>query len=103
MYALIVAGGSGSRLWPLSRKNQPKQLLKFINNQTLLQNTYGRLRKVFSASQIFVATTAQYAPSIKQQLPKIPGNHYSIETATKDRGPAIGLAALLMSHFDPEA
>lgn len=103
MFALIMAGGSGTRLWPVSRKNQPKQLLKFINSQTLLQNTYGRLRKVFSDDKIFLATTSQYAPSIKQQLPKISAKHFSIETSTKDRGPAIGLAALLMSHYDPES
>lgn len=96
-----MAGGSGSRLWPLSRKQQPKQLLKFLNRQTLLQNTYVRLSKVFSVQHIFVATTGAYAPHIRQQLPKIPAANYSIETETKDRGPAIGLAALLMHRRDP--
>jgi len=103
MYALIMAGGSGTRLWPQSRQNQPKQLLKFIKNQTLLQTTYTRLRKAFSDSEIFVATINSYKGNIKKQVPQIPLANYSLETATKDRGPAIGLAALIMWKRDPES
>ena len=89
MYALIMAGGSGTRLWPVSRKKQPKQLLKLMGNKTLLENTFHRLLKGFSASEIFVATTSQHAGAIQKQLKKVPLNHYSIEPVLKDRGPAI--------------
>lgn len=101
MFALIMAGGSGTRLWPVSRKQSPKQLLGFIGKKTLLQNTFDRLVKGFSTKEIFIATTTQYATQIKKQLPKIPATHYSLEPELKDRGPAIALAALLMYREDP--
>jgi len=103
MFALIVAGGSGTRLWPASRAQNPKQLLKFIGNQTLLQNTFARLRKGFSSEQIFIATTKDYAKKIQKQLPSISASHYSIETEIKDRGPAIALATLIMHHHDSKS
>jgi mannose-1-phosphate guanylyltransferase len=103
MYALIMAGGSGTRLWPVSRKKQPKQLLKLVGNKTLLENTFTRLLKGFSPSEIFVATTSQHAPAIQKQLKKIPVQHYSIEPVLKDRGPAIALAALLIHRKSPTA
>jgi mannose-1-phosphate guanylyltransferase len=103
MFALIMAGGSGTRLWPVSRKKNPKQLLKLIGNKTLLQNTFLRLKKGFSTKQIFVATTKQYEKFIAKQLPGVAKNHYSIEPEIKDRGPAIALAALLMHHHDPRS
>ncbi|HVY68136.1 MAG TPA: sugar phosphate nucleotidyltransferase [Patescibacteria group bacterium] len=102
MLALIMAGGSGTRLWPLSRRQKPKQLLKFINNETLLQTTFHRLAKGFAADRIFVATTKAYSRLLAQQLPRIPGRHYSIEPQLKDRGPAIALAALIMHHYHPD-
>ncbi len=101
MYALIMAGGSGTRLWPVSRRKTPKQLLKLIGNKTLLQHTFHRLLKGFSASHVFVATTSQYAAEVSKQLPRVSKSHYSIEPVLKDRGPAIGLAALIMHHADP--
>jgi mannose-1-phosphate guanylyltransferase len=100
MHALLMAGGQGTRLWPVSRKNQPKQLLKFIGNKTLLQTTFDRLRKGFPADRIFVATTNRYASQIRKQLPQIPLKNYSLETEVKDRGPAIALAALLINHAE---
>lgn len=103
MYALIMAGGSGTRLWPVSRKNTPKQLLGFIGKQTLLQATFRRLSKGFSSKRVFVATMVQYAKNIQRQLPKVPKTNYSLEPELKDRGPAIGLAALLMHHYDPKS
>jgi mannose-1-phosphate guanylyltransferase len=103
MYALIMAGGSGTRLWPVSRKKTPKQLLKLIGDRTLLEHTFRRLSKGFSSKEIFIATTRQYASHVRMQLPKISKSHYSIEPALKDRGPAIGLAALIMNHHDPDS
>ncbi len=103
MYALIMAGGQGTRLWPVSRTKRPKQLLKFVGNKTLLQMTFARLRKGFSVKDIFVATTKAYAPLIKKQVPQIISNQYSIEPSLKDRGPAIALATLIMHHQNPKS
>lgn len=103
MYVLIMAGGSGTRLWPASRKNTPKQLLPFIGKRTLLQNTFTRLRKGFSNNKIFIATGKKYFNHVHKQLPQLDLSHCSIEPAIKDRGPAIGLAALIMHHHDPES
>lgn len=103
MNILIMAGGTGTRLWPVSRKNKPKQLLNLIGNKTLLQSTYERCLGWVNPEQIFIATTKDYADSITAQLPNIPKNHYSIEPCLRGRGPAIGLAALILEHHDPEA
>jgi mannose-1-phosphate guanylyltransferase len=101
MNIIIFAGGSGTRLWPASRLSKPKQLLKFIGNNTLIQNTYQRIRKGFKDKQIFIATT-DYSSQIGRQLPKIPKTHYSVEPARKNRGPALGLALLIMRKHSPD-
>ena len=98
-----MAGGTGTRLWPASRKHQPKQLLKLIGDQTLLQNTYNRSLEWVKPEQIFIATTSSYAESVAQQLPGIAASHYSIEPCLRARGPAIGLAALIMHEQDPDS
>lgn len=103
MNILIFAGGSGTRLWPASRKSSPKQLLKLIGDKTLLQNTYERCLSWVNKNQVYIATLSEYKSVVKKQLPKIPDNHYSLEPVLKDRGPAIGLAALIMHHDNPDS
>ncbi len=103
MNILIFAGGSGTRLWPASRKSSPKQLLKLIGDKTLLQNTYDRCLSWVDQKHIYIATLSEYKQAVKKQLPKIPDNHYSLEPTLKDRGPAIGLAALIMHHDNPDS
>ncbi len=98
MNILIFAGGSGTRLWPASRKSTPKQFLNFVGDSTLLQQTYKRMRKGAKPDRIFIATSASYASQIAKQLPQIKRSHFSLEPARKDRGPALGLAALIMRH-----
>ncbi len=98
MNIIIFAGGSGTRLWPASRKKTPKQLLKFVGDDTLLQHTYKRVRKGAKPNQIFIATSSSYATQIRKQLPLVPKSHYSLEPMRKNRGPALGLAALIMAH-----
>ncbi len=98
MNILIFAGGSGTRLWPASRKSKPKQLLKFIGENTLLEQTYKRMRRGVKPSQIFIATASSYAKQIQKQLPQVKKTHYSLEPNRKDRGPALGLAILTMQQ-----
>lgn len=103
MNILIFAGGSGTRLWPISRKSAPKQLLKLVGDKTLLENTYDRCKTWTKPSQIYIATLKEYKNHIKKQLPKISDNHYSLEPVLRDRGPAIALAALIMHHNKPNS
>jgi mannose-1-phosphate guanylyltransferase len=103
MNILILAGGSGTRLWPASRQKKPKQLLPFLGNKTLLQNTYERFLKLAEPKNIYVGTLSSYGTSIKKQLPRVPAKNYSLEPALRDRGPAIGLAALIMNHHNSQS
>lgn len=98
-YVVIMAGGKGSRLWPISRNNQPKQLQKLIGKDTMIQDTYNRIKKIVSSSHIYISTNDKYAKIIKKQLPKIPNRNYIIEPCAKNTAPAIGLVtAKIYAH-----
>jgi len=88
--ALILAGGVGSRLWPLSRKNSPKQMKALLNNKTVLQNTYEAIRKGFAKEDIFVITTRDLQADIRAQLP-IPITNIISEPQRRETAAAIGL------------
>lgn len=101
MKIVILAGGGGTRLWPVSRKNKPKQIQPFIGNKTLLQKTYERARKGFGVKDIFISTNYSQLPLIQKQIPVIPRDHYILETAKKDTAAAIGLAAITLHKQNP--
>lgn len=96
MKIIIFAGGVGTRLWPLSRKNSPKQFEKIINNQSTLQQTIERLLPDFDYSDIYIATGKRYQKIVQTQLPKIPSDNFIFEPEMRDVGPAIGLVASLL-------
>ena len=98
MYVLILAGGTGTRLWPRSRAASPKQLLALIGGQTMMQATVERVLPMVPVERIFVASNREYGPLIKEQLPNLPRQHIVEEPSGKNTAPCIGLAAL---HMDP--
>jgi len=102
-YAVIMAGGSGTRLWPMSRQASPKQFQKLVGEKTLIQETYDRVKKVVPASQIYVATIEKYRDLVVQQLPGVPTEHIFLEPAARNTAPAFGLIAHKLCEKDPQA
>jgi len=102
MKIVIMAGGGGTRLWPVSRKSKPKQIQPFIGNKTLLQKTYDRVKKGFPLKDIFVSTNYKQYPLINKQIPKLPRENYILETEKKDTAAAIGLIAFYLEKIDPQ-
>ena len=97
MKVLILAGGHGSRLWPVSTTQTPKQFQKFINDKTLLQLTFERHNFV-EPSDIFVATNHIYKDIVKQQLPELPEENIIVEPSKKDSGPALCFAMWFLKN-----
>ncbi len=102
-YAVIMAGGSGKRLWPLSRRKRPKQVLKLFDGQTLLRRCFDRLSPIFDAKNILVLTNADYADLVRENLPELPPKNVIAEPAVRDTAGAIGLAATVLTKYDPQA
>jgi mannose-1-phosphate guanylyltransferase len=102
-YAVVMAGGTGKRLWPLSRRNRPKQVLKLFDGQTLLEQCLRRLSPVFDAENILVLTNAAYADLIRKNLAELPFDNVITEPVVRDTAGAIGLAATVLSRRDPQA
>ena len=103
MYHVIIAGGSGSRFWPKSRKNIPKQLLKILADDTMIRLTFNRLVKISSEDHILVVASKELSKHIHKEIPEIPKKNYIIEPSGKNTAPAIGLAALHIFKRDPDA
>lgn len=99
LYALIMAGGSGTRLWPLSRQTRPKQALKLIGDRTMFQMAVDRLLPTLPADQIIVITTADLADLLAAQTPEIPRRNFVIEPEGRGTAPVIGLGALYAQHL----
>lgn len=101
-YAVIMAGGSGKRLWPLSRRNRPKQIIKMFHNKSLLELCVNRTRGVFSPENILVITNREYADVVREHLPYLPPENIIGEPVGRDTANAIGLAASLLHLRDPD-
>ncbi len=102
MKAIIFAGGSGIRLWPLSRRKSPKQFEKIIGNKSTLQLAVERLVPDFKYSDIYISTNLIYSEIVKKQLPEIPEANFLFEPEKKDVAPAIALAMGILSKISPE-
>jgi mannose-1-phosphate guanylyltransferase len=102
-YAVIMAGGTGKRLWPLSRKKRPKQVLKLLNGETLLRSCFDRLTPMFDMRNILVLTNTEYVDVVRENLPELPAGNVIAEPCVRDTAGAIGLAASVLDKYDPQA
>lgn len=102
-YALIMAGGSGTRLWPLSRTKNPKQALKLVGELTMFEHAVSRLEPLFPPERILVVTRAEHAPILQSQAPRLPAGNFIIEPEGRGTAPAIGLGAIHLLARDPQA
>jgi mannose-1-phosphate guanylyltransferase len=104
IYALIVAGGGGTRLWPKSLNKTPKQFLRLFNNKTLFEISAERLIKILPLENIFVITTTpEYGNTIKGLLPHLPTSNVIVEPERRDTAAAHALGAAYILRQDPEA
>ncbi len=101
-YAVIMAGGGGTRLWPLSRIQKPKQMLKLTDEGTLFQLAVSRLTGLFDPDHILVVTVAEQASALQQQTPQIPVENYLIEPMPKGTASVVGMAAVAIQSRNPE-
>jgi mannose-1-phosphate guanylyltransferase len=102
-YPVILAGGRGTRFWPLSRKKRAKQLLALDGKQTMIQQTVARLLPLALVKQFWVISNEDLRPAILKQLPKLPKTQVLAEPAGRNTAPAIGLAAFLLLRENPDA
>lgn len=102
MKVVIFAGGVGTRLWPLSRKNSPKQFETIVGDESTLQQSVERVLSLFSADDIYIATGKRYEKVVRSQLPKIPEDHFIFEPEMRDVGPAIGLVTTILEKRFPD-
>ncbi len=102
-WSVIPAGGSGTRLWPLSRSSRPKYLLPLIGDRSLIQQTWDRLLDLSPPERILVVAGPAHAEEIERQLPDLPAENLVIEPCPRGTAPAIGLAARLIADRDPNA
>jgi len=102
-YPIILAGGRGTRFWPLSRRRRAKQLLALDGKKTMIQQTVARLAPMAAPNRFWIITNDDLRPAILRQLPKLPPRQVIAEPAGRNTAPAIGLAAFLLLRHDPDA
>ncbi|KOA20583.1 alginate biosynthesis protein AlgA [Clostridium homopropionicum DSM 5847] len=101
--ALIMAGGKGTRFWPLSTEEKPKQFLKLLSEDTMIQMTVKRLEKLIPINRIFVVTAKQYVSLVEDQLPMLPKRNIIVEPVGKNTAPCIALSAFVIDKYYKDA
>jgi len=102
-YALIMAGGGGTRLWPLSRQARPKQALALVGERTMFEHAVDRIASVFQPEDVFIVTGSDQVESLLLQAPELPGDNFIVEPLGRGTAPAIGLGAIHLHKRDPQA
>ena len=103
MYAVIMAGGRGSRFWPRSRESKPKHLLDIVSDKTIIRETVDRIRPLIPPEKTLIVTGQSHAGELIRQLPEIPKENIIIEPVGRNTAPCIGLAALHIRRKTPDA
>lgn len=101
--ALIMAGGKGTRFWPLSTEKKPKQFLNLIGDKTMIQMTVDRIRPIIPIERIFVCTGDSYVDLVKSQLPDIPEKNIIVEPEGRNTAPCIALSAMIIKKYYNDA
>lgn len=102
-YALILAGGGGKRLWPMSRQSSPKQMLPLVGNRTMFKMSVERLHPLFAKERIYVSTGRVYEDDLKADAPELTATNFIIEPSARDNAAAVGLAMAVIHQRDPNA
>lgn len=102
-YAVIMAGGGGTRLWPVSRRKHPKQIISLVEENSLFQSTVERLVGMFPPERILVVTVAEQAEELQKQAPYLPVENFLLEPAPRGTASVIGLAAVVLQKRDSQA
>jgi mannose-1-phosphate guanylyltransferase len=102
-YVLLMAGGSGTRFWPLSRRDWPKQMLALAGRDPLLRQTFERTRPLVPPARVLVFTASRLVPAVRRMLPEVPGRNIVGEPIGRNTAPCIGVAAGLARARDPRA
>jgi mannose-1-phosphate guanylyltransferase len=102
-YAVIMAGGGGTRLWPISRKRKPKQMLRLFGERTLFQMAVDRLLPLIPKEAIYVVTVEEQAKQLQAQAPQIPADHFILEPMPRGTASVVGIAATLLNEQDPDS
>ena len=102
LHAVIMAGGSGTRFWPKSRRNRPKQLLKLHGDASMLQQTVARIAPLVAPDRTWIITGTDQAAAVRAQLPSLPTRNVVAEPCPRDTAACVGLAASIVARQDPD-
>lgn len=103
VHVVIMAGGIGTRLWPISRRNRPKQFQPLLSDRSMLVETYQRVLPLTSPDRVWVVTGAEFVELARQRLPDVPAANVLGEPMRRSSGPAVALAAAMIARDEPEA
>lgn len=101
--ALIMAGGKGTRFWPISTEERPKQFLNLLGHKTMLQMTVERLKNHIDFNKIFICTSRNYIDLVKEQIPEIQTNNIIIEPEGRNTAPCIALSSIIIERYYPNS